>query len=137
MAVAVLFASACTSSSQTAITSPSALAVVRTPFTVTWSGTHQGLWAVFVDRVPVAPGHSLRDLADRDCKSHAGCPDAAYLAGRGVYVTSDHSLLVPVLPSAGGTAGRAAHPAHTVTVVPLDPAQRRQGETAATVEFRA
>jgi hypothetical protein len=121
------------------ITSPTVLGTVTTPFSVSWTGSRPGdhSYAVFVDRMPFGPGETVRDLADRQCKHEPGCPDAEYLAGLGVYVTTSQSVEVTHLVPLGGTAGRASHPVHTLTVIALDGRGRRRGEAAWTVEFRA
>jgi hypothetical protein len=120
------------------ITAPAPLTTVSLPFTVAWSTTRRGdgAYAVFVDRSPVPPGHTLRDVADAQCKRVTHCPDAAYLAGRGVYVTPSDQLQIDTLPLVGGTAGRARSPAHTIAIVALDAQGRRRGDNIWTVEFR-
>jgi hypothetical protein len=78
----------------------------------------------------------MRDLADDRCKRQAQCPDATYLATKGVYVTSSNSVTVAALPAVGGVGGTAPKPAHTATVVLLDRSSRRVGDANWTVEFR-
>jgi hypothetical protein len=114
------------------------MAVVSAPFVVSWTtgSLNTSAYAVFVDQAPIAPGHTVRDLATVDCKHQPGCPDASYLAGRNVYLSTSDRLVVPTVPIAGGTAGRAAHPAHTLTIVALDAGGHRQGDAAWTTEFR-
>jgi hypothetical protein len=121
------------------ITSPVPLGVTSTPFAVTWTSSLSGTgsYAVFVDQAPVPPGHTMRDLATVQCKLQPGCPDAGYLAERGVYLTTTDRVEIPTLPILGGTAGRATHPAHTLTVIALDADGRRRGDAAWTLEFRA
>ncbi|MHB8463990.1 MAG: hypothetical protein ACYDH6_15510 [Acidimicrobiales bacterium] len=121
------------------ITAPAPMAVVSAPFAVTWTTTRQGdaSYALFVDHLPVPPGHSLRDLATDQCKAQPGCPDATYLAAHGVYLTTSDTVDVPTLPTLGGTARRAAHPAHTLTVIALDARGRRRGDAAWALELRA
>lgn len=122
------------------ITSPSPLEVVSAPFTVRWTSTRPGeraAYAVFVDLEPVPPGHPLRDLADDQCKKISGCPDATYLANRGVFVTDRPEVEIPTLPVLRGTEARAGHPAHTVTVVTLDAKGRRTGDGSWRVEVRS
>jgi hypothetical protein len=114
------------------------MAVVTTPFVVSWTTTVPGAasYALFIDQAPIPPGHTMRDLATADCKHQSGCPDAQYLAGRNVYVTNADQFVVPTLPILGGTAGRSAHPAHTLTVVTLDANGHRARDVAWTTEFR-
>ena len=121
------------------ITSPAPLDVVSPPFTVRWTSAHPSdrSFAVFVDLQPVPPGHALRDLADDQCKKIRGCPDATYLANRGVFVTDRPEVEVPTLPALRGTGARARHPAHTVTIVTLDGAGRRAGDGSWQLEVRS
>jgi hypothetical protein len=119
------------------ITSPPALAEVTPPFTVTWTAsTADGSYAVFVDRDPIRPGRGMRDVADDQCKRVAGCPDVAYLAQRGVYLTRADHVEVPALLPIGGVEGRSSHPVHTLTIVRLGLDGRRVGDAAWSVEFR-
>jgi hypothetical protein len=112
---------------------------VAPPFLLSWTTSRHGdgSYAVFVDRLPVAPGHTLRDVGDQQCRRTAGCPDAAYLAQHRVYVTSSDQVEVPSLPLVSGAAGRAAQPTHTLTVVALDGRGRRRGDASWEVEIRA
>src|SRR5437762_2087715 len=89
------------------ITSPAPLTKVSIPFDVSWTvaSTRDRSFAVFVDRSPIAAGHSLRDLASDQCKRQRGCPDAAYLAGLGVYLTTTDHVTVQALLQLAGTAG--------------------------------
>jgi hypothetical protein len=120
------------------IVSPAPLATVAVPFTVSWSGSRPDdrAYAVFVDRAPIAPGQTVRALADTQCKRRPGCPDGTYLAGLGVFVGSTSPVEVTQLDRPGGTAGRAADPVHTLTVVALDGQGRRLGDVSWTTEFR-
>lgn len=121
------------------IVSPAPLDVVAAPFTVRWTSTNRSdrSFAVFVDLQPVPPGHQLRDLADEQCKKIRGCPDAGYLANRGVFVTERSEVEVPTLPVLRGTGARARHPAHIVTIVTLDSAGRRTGDGSWQLEVRS
>jgi hypothetical protein len=120
------------------ITAPTPMAVVSAPFVVSWATTvpRASSYAVFIDQAPIPPGHTMRDLATTECKHQAGCPDAPYLAGRNVYVTTADQLVVPTMPVLGGTAGRVTHPTHTLTIVSLDANGQRHGDAAWTTEFR-
>ena len=93
-----------------------------------------GYFAVFLDRAPVPPGKPLRWLArkDRDCRSADGCPDAAYLAERGVYTTTETELVLQQLPRTSGDDRRERHYA---TIVLLDARGERIGESAFEVAF--
>ena len=121
------------------VLTPAPLATVSAPFVVSWTGAglSDNRFAVFVDRTPIAPGHSLRDLATDQCKRQPGCPGDVYLAGLGVFLTDSDRVTVPVLqPLAGGTASRQAHPVRTLTLVVMDAQGRRVGDSAWQVEFR-
>jgi hypothetical protein len=120
------------------ITAPAPLAVVSTPFTVRWTaGRSDDRYAVFVDRDPMAAGHSLRDLADDQCKQVRGCPDESYFANRGVFVTSRSQVEIPLLPILKGTGARARHPRHTITVITIDDHGRRSSDGSWQVEVRS
>jgi hypothetical protein len=122
------------------VLSPAALSTVRVPFVIRWSvaaDRPSPRYAVFIDRAPVAPGHGLRDVADPLCRITPGCPDTAYLQGRGVYTTSVPSLTVSDLQPVGGIDGRTHHPVHTATIVRLDASGDRVGEASWSVEFHA
>lgn len=120
------------------VTAPAPLAVVSTPFTVRWTSTADAeRYAVFVDQDPVAPGHSLRDLADAQCKHVRGCPDAGYLANRGVFVTARRQVEIPLLPILEGTGARARHPGHRITLVTVDRSWRRTSDASWRVEVRS
>jgi hypothetical protein len=118
------------------ITAPAPMAVVAVPFTAQWSGG-PGPYAVFVDQAPIGAGHSLRDVADDQCKRQTGCPDAAYLATRNIYLAPSGSVDIAQLPIVAGTEAKADHPTHTLTVVRIDDRGHRRGDAAWTVEFRA
>jgi hypothetical protein len=121
------------------IVSPSPLATVSLPFTVSWKVTapRPHSFAVFVDRRPIPPGHSLRDLASRQCRFQQTCqPDATYLATIGVYLTDSDVVTVSSLEAIGGTAGSEPHPVHTATIVAIDAEGRRSHDAAWQVEFR-
>ena len=123
-----------------ALTAPAPLTTVSPPFVVSWttSGHRHSRFGVFVDQSPIAPGQTLRVLATTQCQREPGCrPDASYLAGLGVYVTSSDHVRVPVLQPLAGTDEQDAHPVHTVTVVLMNAQGRRIGEAAWQVEFRA
>jgi hypothetical protein len=121
---------------------PGSRAVVSAPLTVTWdmddfdaSGLDgstdkgSGAFAVFVDRAPMPVGKDLKWLAREDsgCKRDPRCPDAQYLADRGIYVTTETSVTLDVLPAAGEGVGDEQH---YVNVVLVDGTGHRIGESA-------
>jgi hypothetical protein len=131
------------------ILSPTQQALVHLPVTIRWrmrdftvappgSGTPSkdaGYFAVFVDRAPVRPGQTLRAVASGDdsCLHTAGCPNAAYLAEHGVYTTTADQIALAVIPSLNNYQQVQLH---EVTIVLLDTAGRRIGESAWYVDFR-
>jgi hypothetical protein len=124
------------------ITSPEDRAEVTLPLTVSWrvrdftvtksavgAGSDAGYFAVFVDRAPQPPGKPLSWVArkDRTCRAADGCPDAEYLAARGIYSTTDTHITFDQLPR---PANERRKERHTLTVVLLDPAGKRIGESS-------
>ena len=124
------------------LTAPAALSTVHTPFTTSWttSGKQESRYAVFVDRLPVRPGHTMRDVALDQCKRRPSCyPDDNFLAGLGIYLTADTSISIPNLKPQSGLAGTEHPPIHTVTVVRFSgqgTGGHRIGDAAWEVEFR-
>jgi hypothetical protein len=122
--------------------SPKARAKVVAPVTISWTmrdfrtagldGTHStssGAFAVFVDRAPMPVGKDLRWLSRNDlsCKRDPRCPDKQYLADEQVFVTTDTSLTLDVLPRAADGVGDEQH---YVNIVLLDGRGHRIGESA-------
>lgn len=124
-------------------TAPANRELVKTPLSVSWTiddftvvkpgiaapADDAGYFAVFVDRAPIEPGHTLDDVADDDeaCERDPKCPDRQYLSDRGVYTTSKTSLVLEqILP----LDNEEDIHLHEVTVVLLDSSGRRIGESA-------
>jgi hypothetical protein len=132
------------------ITAPADRAEVTLPVTVRWdirdfevvepggsaaqAGKDAGYFAVFVDGTPQPPGKPLSHLArdDRSCRPSEGCPDAEYLAARNVYTTSARQITFEQLPRPSNEKTKERH---AVTIVLLDPAGKRIGESAFEVTF--
>lgn len=125
-----------------AFTAPASRAKITAPLTVSWtmkgfdptgldgsSDSTHGAFAVFVDRAPMPVGKDLKWLARNDtgCKRDARCPDAAYLASRGVYLTTETSLTLDQLPPVSDGVGDEQH---YVNVVLVDGSGSRIGESA-------
>jgi hypothetical protein len=130
--------------------SPQARTLVKTPVDVRWSikgftvqrpGTappsqDAGYFAVFVDRAPIKPRETMRVIAKRDeeCLRRPGCPDETYLEDRRIYTTTDPGLTLDVIPPIPGDKERIQF--HLVTVVLMDTAGRRIGESAWQLDLR-
>lgn len=124
-----------------AFVTPKSRETVDLPVTIRWRAPEierddvdGPFFAVFVDRDPVRPGQSLRAVADDVCKRTKGCPDAAYLRDRFVFVTSQEAVTLTALPLRSGTrtGGRQTH---EVVVILVDKQGKRIGETAFRREF--
>jgi hypothetical protein len=93
------------------------------------------LFAVFVDQQPMPVGRTVAWVArnDGECEPPA-CPDAAYLAAHGIYLTTTTSVRVGAVLSTvrGRTSGIGQH---ELTVVLLDEHGRRANESAVTRAF--
>jgi hypothetical protein len=128
---------------------PTPRALVRLPVTIRWDISHfevlspgstatgspsgsEGYFGVFVDRAPVRPGQSISAVADRSCRRTPGCVSAGYLADRGVYTTWEDAVIIRQVRVDSYQSTQT----HEATVVLLDPAGRRIGESAWYIDFR-
>lgn len=122
------------------VLSPAQRAHVHLPLQIHWRATGPdasaggNYFAVFLDRAPVQPGQSLRAVADDTCNRTPGCPDAAYLRDRNVFVTKGTSITVDAVPKQSGQRTGASDQ-HEAVVVPVDAQGRRIGESAHAVQF--
>lgn len=93
-----------------------------------------GFFAVFMDRTPMPPGEDLAWLVrgDESCQRAEGCPDEEYLERLGVYTTTDTELVIDRLQPDNDASGGERH---TATIVLLDGAGERIGESAFEVIF--
>ena len=122
---------------------------VTVPFTISWSmkdfdptgldGTSNktsGVFAVFLDSAPMPVGKDIKWIghSDTSCKRDPRCPNAEYLASKGVYITKDTSVSIDTLPTARAGVGDEEH---YVNVVLLDGTGKRIGETGWYREFRS
>lgn len=131
------------------IVAPTNRALVKLPVTLRWTmrdftvtppgsgppSARAGYFALFVDQAPVRPGQTLRAVASGDnaCLHTPGCPNAAYLADRGVYTTTVTSFTLTQVASLNAYQQIQLH---TVTIVLLDSTGHRIGESAWYVDFR-
>lgn len=120
------------------IVAPDPLDVVRAPLELRWEGdvADGSAFAVFIDRRPMAPGQSLNEAFEDACEDIPRCPDEAFLRARGVYVTDEEELSVPLLMPRGGVDGASDLDVHRATIVLVDRDGVRQGEQFWSTEFR-
>lgn len=130
-------------------TAPRPYELVKEPVTLSWtmkdfdivepgSGSPEdsaGYFAIFIDKAPVKPGRTLAEVAGRDqaCDRDPKCPDARYLADRGVYTTTKTGFELDAVPALDSNETVQLHEA---TVVLLDAAGHRIGEAAWHVPFK-
>jgi hypothetical protein len=120
------------------IVSPERNEKVSLPLTVRWTldqgaevGRDIGSFALFFDLEPQPPKKDLSHLArgDIDCARTSGCPNAAYYADRGIFVTKQTRFtLDDLLPVAGVDIEKGERDVHDVTIVVLDEQGRRTSE---------
>lgn|GEM_PF-4975751 len=129
------------------ITSPTELETVKLPLTVRWSMSDftvaapgsddappdAGYYAVFVDRFPIPPNASLKDVVSTSsCDADPSCPSDELLAQQyNVYLTADESVTIPSVP-----VSQFRTESHTITIVLIDTSGRRLGESAWSTSFR-
>ncbi|HEX6395694.1 MAG TPA: hypothetical protein VFZ97_19855 [Acidimicrobiales bacterium] len=123
--------------SRLSIIAPGSLSTVSTPVDLRWSGGLRAgstaKYAVFVDSVPVHPGQNLRSLAGKVCAHAPGCVDVAWLNRHFVFLTGSHDLELDALPILG--TAKADRDLHTATIVLVNSAWARVGESAWSVTF--
>ncbi|HET7310853.1 MAG TPA: hypothetical protein VFJ17_05965 [Mycobacteriales bacterium] len=130
--------------------SPKARSVVHAPLTVAWTihdftlaapgsaapTKDAGYFAVFVDRAPIRPGETLKAIGKGDltCENDPKCPDTTYLNDHRVYVTTTTQVRLPLISDIVGDRERLQM--HSITVVLLDTAGHRIGESAWELDVR-
>lgn len=135
-------------------TAPDDYEQVEVPLTVTWTmedfevlprpekgaersepSKGEGYYAVFVDKAPVKPGHTLDDVGNGDtfCESDPRCPDKSYLNAKGVYTTRQPTITLDVVAP---LSSKERLQLHTLTVILLDSEGKRIGEYAWFTRFR-
>ena len=125
--------------------SPPVADPVPLPVQLTWTEPEASIQAqidrgeryyvVFVNRPPIAPGASLASLVGDECEGATGCPDQAYFAELGVYVTAQPQLLLVRLVDQRTSERAGAADRHVATVVIADDRGVRDGEIAASIPF--
>jgi hypothetical protein len=129
---------------------PAARTLVQTPLHVAWQmkdfqiarpgssppSKDAGYFAIFVDRAPIKPRGTMRDVAhnDLECLRRPDCPDATYLANREVFQTTDNQITIQQIPPISGDTERIQF--HTITVVLMDTSGHRIGESAWGLDVR-
>ena len=130
--------------------SPAARAKVGQPVTITWrmdnfhiaplgsgpSSKNTGYFAIFIDRSPMKPGKSLNAINKHDaaCVDAAVCTTKDYLARKQVYTTTKDEFTVQDVSDI--LSNKLSTQFHTATLVLLNTAGLRIGESAWTIEFR-
>lgn len=129
---------------------PKSRSLVHAPVTVSWTirdftvaapgsappSRHAGYFAVFVDRAPIRPGQTLKAIGSGDlsCERDPKCPDTTYLNDHRVYTTTATQLRLPLISDILGD--HESLQMHSVTVVLMDTAGHRIGESAWELDFR-
>jgi hypothetical protein len=118
------------------IESPASNDTVELPFEVRWTARDfEGTFVVLFDQSPMRPNQELRSLvpADDPCRAEPDCPNPEWLAERDIYVTSETSVLIDDLPDE--RSSNRSSDRHQLTIVLLDGAGRRVGESVFVREF--
>jgi hypothetical protein len=131
-------------------TSPKDRATASRPLTVTWTirdftiaepgsappSKDAGYFAVFVDRAPIKPRQTLRVIGNGDpvCENDPKCPDTAYLNAHYVFTTTATRLRLVQIPTLLGHKEKLQQ--HTITIVLMDTAGHRIGESAWELDVR-
>jgi hypothetical protein len=129
--------------------SPSDRSTQQRPVTVSWTmrdftveapgsaapSRDAGYFAVFVDRAPIKPEETLAAVGKGDptCARDPKCPTTAYLHQHYVFPTTQTHLTVRFFPP---VSGHDHLQMHTITVVLLDTAGHRIGESAWELDVR-
>lgn len=130
--------------------SPEDRSTVARSFTVTWTmrdftvaalgsaapTRDAGYFAVFVDRSPVKPGQTMKSVmgSDQACQRNPRCPTTQQLKDLGIYTTTATSVRINQIGNVSGDKETLQH--HYVTVVLMDTAGHRIGESAWELDLR-
>jgi hypothetical protein len=137
------------SDNRVTLLAPKSLALVKLPVTLRWAIKHftlaapgrgqvspdVGYFAIFVDQAPIRPGQTLRAVAagDPSCLHSPGCPNATYLANHQVYTTTSTEFTLSQVASLNDYQSVQLH---EVTIVLMNTAGHRIGESAWYIDFR-
>lgn len=116
-------------------------ATIEPPFVLEFSfdgGLPSGdatAFGVLIDWAPPPPGKPLSDLLSDDpaCIGPQGCPEG-YLERNRITITTDTTFLMDNVPV--GTDRQERRGFHEVTIILVDDAGRRVGESSAFARFR-
>jgi hypothetical protein len=130
------------SDNQVRILAPKDRKEVSMPLTIRWSvspAAHISSFLIAIDRNPQPPGDTVRYFVskyDQNCKGPAlaTCLTPASLEPLGIYRTPQTQVTLDVLPQRYNVT-KSALLRHEATIVPLDKAGRRIGESAWTINF--
>jgi hypothetical protein len=130
--------------------SPEDRSTVARSFTVSWTmddftvapagsappTRDAGYFAVFVDRTAIKPGQTMKSVLhdDQACQRNPRCPTTKQLKDLGVYTTTAMSVRIAQVGIITGERARLQH--HYVTVVLMDTAGHRIGESAWELDVR-
>lgn len=118
------------------ITAPDENETVAVPFELEWTvEEYTGGFAVFFDRAPMRPGKTVMSLVSEEdpCRNTDTCLDPQRLAQRGIFRTTEPTLLVDFI--ADRRTNDRSKDRHLVTIVLVDSAGERIGESAFIREF--
>lgn len=130
------------------VLAPEHRAEVERPVTIRWqmsdfrvappgsepSSRGAGYFGLFVDRPPVRPGATIASaVTHNDLCQVPACTSPADLARQGIYTTTKEIYTLRSVPDLDTTESEQLH---TVTIVLLDTAGHRIGESAWLVQFR-
>lgn len=129
---------------------PAARSTVHQPVAISWTmkdftveaagsappSRDAGYFAIFVDKTPIRPGHTMKDVATGDpfCQRTPGCPGKQYLADHLVFTTTDTQFKFPLVPNITGSSEHLQ--LHTFTIVLMDTSGHRIGESAWELDLR-
>jgi hypothetical protein len=117
---------------------PPALSTTKLPAKLSWNArplAPDEHYVVFVDQQPIAPGDSIRSVADDTCKATPGCPNKAYLNQHFIFSTHTNSVEIPFFPIDGPFPVNDLYGLHQATIVILNRDRIRVGEEYWTTSF--